>query len=714
MAPWLFAIILTMENTWSLLETDFQAENVKAHEGLFTLGSGYMHVRGSLEEHLDNALQNIDGEERFAGRVRWGTFVPGVIGMHPQWNREIINLPFFLGLEPSIDGERLNLEKCRFSDFRWVLNLRTAVLSRFFIWQTRSGANVRMFFERFVSAKRPHLCVQRLSVFSDRNAELHVRAAVDADVRTNGFDHFTGINFRQAGKNGIFCMVNTDGGDKVEIFSELSGNINDWTYRSDKRYACFSGTAKIKSGERFTMEKRSAVTTSRDLKLLNTRDIIKEARNKGFEELKSEHENVWEHMWKRSDVVIEGDAGSQLALRVSVFHLLRAHPADDSRVAIDAKGYAGTGYWGRFFWDTEIYMLPFFLYTCPEKAKTLLDFRINTLPGAQANARKYGFSGARYPWESDEQGGEGCPVEKFGTYQVHVTADVVFGMVHYARATGNMKYLTGQAAQVIAETCRYWLKRIDWKNPLKPVLRAVVGPDEYSPVVDSNSFTNRMVKFNLSTGLELGKKTGLTTDELDLIRCAVKNLEIVRSRENPGLVIQYEKVSELSDTKFFGDLSRDKIKQADVILLMMLFPDEFTDAEVRAAWDYYEPRTTHDSSLSAGVYGTVALRLGLIDQALKFWRKTVENDLNIAGHATDHGIHIAGAGIAWQMAVFGFAGLKSAMQSEKMTFNPNLPRQWSCLGFPLMWKNKEFYVNITHRGVSVENTGKKNCKIPLD
>jgi trehalose/maltose hydrolase-like predicted phosphorylase len=718
-----------MSDAWSIVESAFGAKTGKAYEGLFTLGSGYLHVRGSLEEHLSEAPQNVEyarrpadvTSERFPeAKAKWGTYIPGVCGPHPLLNREMINLPWFLGLAAIVDGERLDIEQCAIEAYRRELRLDTATLGRALRWRTKLGKLVLVELERFVSASHPHVCVQRLKLRADRAAEVTIEAGIDADVRTNGYDHFRRVVLRRLGDAGIGCFVGTDGGDAVEIVTRARLPGRAWSYEGSARRATLVSASVLAADTELMVEKRTAATTSRDTLVRPATEWLREAEALSFEQLHDEHAEVWRERWEQCDVVIEGDERSQLALRASLYHLLRAHPGADARVAIDGKGYAGEAYWGRYFWDSEMFLLPFYLYTDPKRARTLVDFRVQTLGGARENAERYGYSGARYAWESDAQGRECCPNALYADHEIHVTADVVYGLAHYARGSGDDRYLQGRAAEVAVETARYWLQRLDW--PLgegNPSLRGVMGPDEYTPISTNNAYTNRLVKFALKLAAEVGRAGGASEEECQRFAEAAEKLPIPRSADG-RLVLQCEEFDELA-TPRFDELWKDRsrtfgsqvapehlyrsrcLKQADVLMLMMLFPDEFSESEVGHAWDYYVPLTTHDSSLSAGVHAIIACRLGLMQDAWDFWEKAAATDLDIERGGPAEGIHISNAALLWQMAVFGFAGMQTAMQSDVLTLRPRLPERWSRLAFPITWKGQRAYVDVRQGQVGVAN-----------
>lgn len=725
-----------MNNGWTIAEQAFRIEHLKAYEGLFTLGSGYLHIRGSLEEHISGAPQNVTytrlpanvtSEKFLETKSKWGTYVPGIFGRHPLLNNEMINLPFFLGITPIADGERLDLESSRIEDYRRVLHLRTATLTRTFVWRTESGKGIEVEFSRFVDAVRPHLCIQRLRLTPDADLGLSIRAGIDADVRTNGYDHFTEVHLSPAGKVGIDCLVKTDAGDTVRTLTRHIATA-DWRYESTDRTAVLVADVSLSAGRPFIVEKRTAVTTSHDLEPVDAEDLLTSVQALGYDDLRMEHAAAWEQRWRTCDVEIGGDESSQLAMRASLFHLLRAHVTGDCRVAIDAKGYAGEAYWGRFFWDTEMFLLPFFLYTDPARARTLADFRVQSLDGARQNAAKYGYPGARYGWESDAEGDDCCPNWQYADHEVHVTADVAYGLAHYAHATGDDGYLQGPAAEVLVETARYWMARLDQREGDEYLsLLGVMGPDEYTPISSNNAFTNAMAGVALFLASCYGRAGGATAEECEAFAAAADALPEPRS-EDGKLVLQCEEFESLAEPRFdefwkdrsksfASQVSQERLyrgkclKQADVLMLMMLFPDNYTDEEVRTAWDYYLPYTTHDSSLSAGAHAIVAARLGMMDEAWRFWRMGQGIDLDIEHGGAAEGIHIANAGAMWQMAVFGFAGMRTAMGTQAeicpLTFKPRLPKAWSRLAFPVVWKGIPAHVEITPGGVGIRNLGDK-------
>lgn len=726
-------------NAWVLTQEEFDINTAQAFEGLFTLGSGYLHTRGSMEEHFADCPQNstelrkpfnVTAEKFSPNLGRWGTFVPGIFGIHPLLLQEMINLPWFLELTPTINGERLDLNTSVTTGFKRTLDMKSATLFRELTWQTKSGKVVKVYHERFISGVTSNLSVQRMRIKCDQPVELSVIAGIDARVTTNGFDHFCMAQTHEV-VNGVFCQVVTDMNDTVSMESRLVALGANWNYGNEKHHGWQESTFTISPQQPFVVEKYTAVTTSRDPEAKTPGEFIAIAANEGWDKLHKKHCEHWAVKWEQADVQIEGDDESQIILRSSIYHLMRSHVPNDSRVAIDAKGYAGEAYKGHYFWDTEVYLLPFFLYTAPEKAKTLVDFRINNLDEAKKIANSYGYRGARYPWESDADGRECCCDFQYRDHEIHVTGAVAYGVAHYFSALGSVDQATENAAQLTVETARYWMDRIDYrKGDEFPSILGVMGPDEYAPITHNSAYTNRIAAFNLELAARLGKRGGASNEEIAAFKKTATALRIMRSKTNPDLVLQCEGFEELAEPrfdKFWADrkgcyaarvsqerLYRSKnLKQADVLLLMAMFPNEFTDKEVKVAWDTYVPVTTHDSSLSAGVHSIVALRLGNYQEAWNLFMKSATIDLDTDHGGAAQGIHIAGCACNWQVVVQGFAGMQTAVQSETLSFNPNLPKHWKMLSFKIVWKGIPVGVTMKREKTILTNLGEKSINISI-
>lgn len=731
------------DKKWCLTEEIYNPEKSKHYEGLLTQGNGYMDVRASFEEGIAGVLQdreydrkpaNVTLEKHVKEQSNWGTYIPGIVGRHPFLMTEIINLPYFFELGFCVNGESLDMNNSKISTYKRWLDMRDGTITRKFIWHTKAGQDISVEFFRFISKDNEHLAVSQAKLTAlSKKVDITFLGGIDIGVRTNGFNHFTDGQINIIDKNTVETMIETNGGNHVYMQSKLLTNKEVSTVSlSDEKRGYTTGTIELFEGEELIIQKLIAVATDRDLDVVNQdRDAeakcvqtIEYAIETGCDVLLNRHQGKWNEYWNKSDVIIEGDERAQKALRMSIYHLLRADNDKDDRIAICAKGYAGAAYFGRYFWDTEISMLPFFLYSNPVAAKKLLMFRYHTLEGAKRNAKSYGYKGARYPWESSVTGDEECANWQYADHEIHVTADIVYAIMHYVKATGDIEFVKDYCIDIMVETARYWCSRVDKFSDGSYQLLGVMGPDEYLPMTNNNRYTNRMVKFALDTTIEwlenfkadggyksIAARLDLKELEIDCFKDVAKNLKlgIVKgigdsseklNLESKGVILQCDEFLDYADIDFdevwkdrskcFGTfISQERnyrskaLKQADVLEMMMLFRNEFTMEQIRANYDYYEPITTHDSSLSASVHGILAAWLGREAEAISFLNKVIDIDMDDNKHGAEEGIHIANCGGLWQLIVFGFAGMKTAFESDKIEFVPHLPKGWKKIIIPI-------------------------------
>ena len=734
---------------WHLIEPSFQAVLNPHYEGLLAIGSGPLQQRAAFEEGLHDAPQdveylrvmgNVTVESSPRTKSRVGTYLPGVTGPHPTCRDQLINLPAIHGLRIFTAGERLDMEHGHIGDYTRRLDLRRACLTRELTWQTRTGARVRVAFERFISAARRHVMALRCTVthLTGPPAELRFLATLDAAVRTNGFDHFEHVEITGEHEP-ITLAVRTNSGILVGAAALVTSDRGlGWTVEEHPRWVALCGCHTLDPGRSLQIEKVAAITSSRHVAgspVDAARRLVCDAAGAGYEKLAAESDEVWRRRWEQTDVQIEGDAASQLALRVSLYHLLRAAVEDDPRVAIDAKAAAGEAYCGRFFWETEIFMLPMFLYTRPAVGRTLAQFRIGSLDGARRNARQLGYPGARYAWESSPTGDEHCPNWQYAYHEVHVTADVAYGLWHAQLCCPDDQRFLAGVCEVLAETARYWCARVTRSadNDAYQLL-GVMGPDEYTLFSRNNAYTNRMVAFALRTAVAAWQELSRADfSEADKLRdtLGVQDHELHRWNDvaaklrqpydaDRRLVLQSDDFftqEPLDFERFWPDRGRplaacvpqerlyrsQALKQADVIQLMALLPQDFDAAQIAVAYQSYEPLTSHDSSLSHGMHALVAARFGDMAAAWRHWQASVNLDLR-PGAAAD-GIHAACAGANWQVAVLWFGGVRTKLESEVLVIEPRLPAAWTALRFPFVWDQQPLFVSVTPEAVTIEHRG---------
>lgn len=699
-------------------ENNFEIKNNRHYEGLFCLGNGYIHTRASVEEGFEEDNQayeymrlptNTTLEKFRESKSKWGTYIPGFMALHPLLKEEIVNLPYFLDLKVYVNGERFTLEKAEILSYERTLDMKNALLLRKFCVRFM-GCELIINFERFLSKKIKNLSAQKMCIISDKNCKIDIVGGVDAGVRTNGYNHFKEVKL--VDREFPYLEIESDKGEICRICSKIVGNnvshslIREQVYTGEK--LCFEKTKEI------CLYKFAAISSSRDE--YNCIETLKKALVVGYEQLKNEHCALWQKAWENADVQIEGDEKAQLAVRVAIYHLIR-NCSDDSRVSICAKGYAGDAYFGRSFWDSEIFLLPFYINNFPEVAKNLLLFRYNTLNGARQNSKNYGYSGAKYPWESSVSGLENCAVWQYADNEIHITADVCYAIRNYVDKTNDTGFLEKYGLEILLETSKYWIERVSYsKNEVH--LKGVMGPDEYLHYVEDDAYTNYLVSKSLLYCLEVldqlkkaGKnvnfileKTGITKEVLQKIRYVGENLKYLKKGK---LILQCKGFEELDDidfekvwkdrTKFFGQvISQEKnyrskaLKQADVLELFKMFPNEFDIETIETCFEYYTPLTTHDSSLSVSTHSIIASWLGKSDIAKEFFDRALDIDIE---NGAKEGIHIANCAGIWQAIVFGFCRL--TVQGERVKVESRLPKHWKSVRFYTIYHGKKYEVFVS-------------------
>jgi trehalose/maltose hydrolase-like predicted phosphorylase len=461
------------------------------------------------------------------------------------------------------------------------------------------------------------------------------------------------------------------------------------------------------------------------------------SRALGWRAVLAAHEAAWDARWAVSDVLIEGDAQSQQAVRFAVYHLTSAANPDDERVSIGARGLTGDAYFGHVFWDTEIYLLPFYTAVWPEAARAMLMYRFHTLPGARAKAAHFGFKGALYAWESADTGMEttpervvgpdGTPIEILtGQMEHHISADIAYAVWQYWRATGDDDFFLRAGAEILLETARFWASRAVVEADGRRHIRHVIGPDEYHEDVDDNAFTNVMARWNIARALEamdllrvrwpdhataLQEKLALGDAEVADWRDAIERI-VTGLDPATGIYEQFAGFHALEplDLANYADrtvpidvvIGRERtqrsqvVKQSDVVALIALLPEEFPGATAETNFRHYEPRCAHGSSLSAGFHALVAARLGDAKMALHFLRQTAALDLELDPNSAG-GVRIAGLGALWQAVILGFAGLD--LMGDTLAIDPKLPPQWRSLSFRVRWRGRTAAIRVAGRTV---------------
>jgi beta-phosphoglucomutase len=719
--------------TWHVVENHFAAHQQHHMETVFTTGNGYFASRGSLEEGYpeDHAL----------------TLAHGLFDDMPIVFTELVNLPNWLDLQIRIDGQLFRLDRGEVTGYWRSLDLHNGLLQRHVQWRAPGGALVNLTFERFISYTHVHLGALRLLITPvDRQCAVAVSAGVDGHVANDNLLHWRHLEEGYA--DDVVWLHSQTRATRLELAAAARLQTPDSLALDAQQCPAHPALAvhkRLEAGQTLQIDKLVAYASSRDEAPGETaQGVLPRAllylQGQDYDRLKAAHMAGWQDAWQEIDVTIDGDDEAQLAIRFNLFQLQVAAPRHDDRVSIGAKTLSGLGYRGHVFWDTEIFILPFFTYTQPAIARNLLLYRYHTLPGARRKAAANGYRGAQYAWESAATGDEVTPsyVPTFdgkglvriwtGDIEIHISADVAYAIMQYWRVTGDDAFMRDYGAEMILETARFWADRAEPEEgdgELRYAYRDVIGPDEYHDHVDNNAYTNRLAQWHLETALELAgwlrdnypeKATALLAElhldeeELAQWREVARRITILYDEES-GLFTQFEGFFDLEpvDWPVFADRTQSLqvllgieganesqvIKQPDVLMMLLLLRDHYTDPGVwQDNWETYEPISDHEygSSLGPSFHAWAACHMGEAERAYNFFMLAARADLqNVRGNAGD-GIHAASAGGLWQAIAFGFAGLR--LTGDGYEINPCLPPHWERLAFSFYLRGQRQQIDI--------------------
>ncbi|MBS5912906.1 MAG: glycoside hydrolase family 65 protein [Paenibacillus macerans] len=736
---------------WTFSETEFDPLALGKCEAVMSLGNGYMGLRSATEEPYIGEKRNL--------------FVNGTFNKFDEFEvSELPNAADLTKLDIRIDGTRLSLQLGTVTEYERRLNLRDAELVRSFVWEHR-GQKIAFTFRRFVSLAHLHQIGMQVEIrLLQGGARLSINSGIDGQAGNSGSQHFHEGEKRIYDKT-YLELIQTTTESKIDFVLgaahrlEVNGSQADIAPKMDidRRKVAVTYSLDLAEGDALVFEKLAAVYTSRDREFAEGATLdalretalheLKEMHRAGYDELFRRHREAWADVWNRYDLSIQSAHDfDQLAVRFAVYHLVVMTPAHDRRMGIGAKGLSGEGYKGHSFWDTEIFILPFYIYSNPEVARSLLEYRYLGLEGARAKARDNGYEGAMYPWEAAwPSDGEVTPVwgavdvvtgeqTKIwsGFIEQHITSDIAYAVWHYYQATGDRDFMRRCGYEIIFDTAKFWASRLEWNEDRgRYEINGVVGPDEYKEHVDNNAFTNYMAHFNLELAMEyynvlleedeelfaeLNAKLGLEQAVSDW---AAKAPRIYLPKPNEtGIIPQddtylQKQIIDLTPYKqqervggIFDDYNLDQVgemqvsKQADIMMLFFLLENRFSPEVKKANYDYYEEKTLHDSSLSLSTHCILANDLGDRSLAYRLFRRAAEIDLGPYMHSSDAGIHSASLGGIWESVVMGFAGVR--MLGGELHVNPRLPEAWETLSFPLYWRGERLRFTLDRQRLHIQ------------
>lgn len=736
---------LDNDNPWQVSEKTFNENHLAKFESIFAQGNGRLGIRASLEEPYVKETRN--------------TFLSGTFNI-PEENEvaELPNLMDVTRFDIVLDGVPFSLLKGDCDNYRRTLDLRTGEIRREFIWRSENNKRYAFTFRRFVSMADKELVAQRVEIRPlDARAKLQVVTGIDGRQTNSGAQHLKdmGRRYRDGDILQYYAQTNQSNLDIVastglRVRKDQGSHVPEASFRFGRRKAQFSHETDIRKDDVFVLEKLSTFLASSDAKLQGedregiavfSADRTKELLSKDYEEHLAKSVWAWERIWNKQDVrLISRDPFDQLALRFAIYHLNIMTPRHDSRQNIGAKGLSGEGYKGHTFWDTEIFILPFWICTEPGTARSLLTYRYHGLAGARKKAKENGYKGAMFPWESARpEDGEMTPSEGgtdihtgkpipiiTGEKEIHITSDVVYGVWHYHKMTDDQDFMDEMGYEIVLEAARFWASRVEWDEDMEKYrITDVIGPDEYKEEVDDNFYTNLTADWTVELAdmylaeiekerpgvlAALEKKIPLDALRKELSR--VKGRIHVPKPQEDGIIPQdstYRDLPEIDlspykeaktvatilDAYNMEEINRLKVsKQADVMVAFLLFKNLYDEKIKKANFDYYESFCLHDSSLSLSTYAIMAKETGDISRAYELFRKSCQIDFGDNMASSDEGVHSASLGGIWQSVIMGFAGVRH--DGKILHIDPALPGDWEKISFNLHHKGRQLEIDISH------------------
>ncbi|MDR3692601.1 MAG: glycosyl hydrolase family 65 protein [Fimbriimonas sp.] len=738
---------------WVVAETRFSTKYLGKAESIMMLGNGYLGLRSATDEPYLGETRDL---------LVAGTFNK----FNDDEVTEIPNAADVTRLDIQIDGERFSLEFGETAEYFRSLNLKSAELTRSFVWTSPRGKVLRFIFRRFVSMVDLHLIACKVEVTALNDAvELIVDSGIDIRMTNSGSQHFSD-GVRRIHDRSFIQQVQTTNESKIDFVVSTHNLIlidgrppeAPGVMEMDRRKVWMHYLLTIEKGETLRLEKLSSVWTTRDrtesgveptLDQIKT-DALEHLRlsvGKGYDGLQAESAAAWgSKVWGVYDIDVEAERPFDLlAIRFAIYHIVCMTPSHDDRMGIAAKGLSGEGYKGHSFWDTELFILPFYSYSHPEVARSLLTYRFRGLAGAHKKAAENSYRGAMYPWEMAwPTDGEVTPVwgavdvvtgkqTKIwsGFIEQHITADIAYAVSLFHQITGDEQFMLDCGYEMIIDTAIFWLSRFEHNAELdRYEITNVVGPDEYKEHADNNAFTNYMAKFNIELALayadrlqqqnlerydELSSKLGIpafreeAAAKLTRIYIPLPNEEGLIPQDDKYLTYPSIDLAPYKNREkvgmLFYEFSLDQVnriqvsKQADVVILLYLLGYLFPPDVIRRNFDYYEARTLHDSSLSLSTHAVMANDLGYSDMAYELFHQAARIDLGENMKSSDAGIHAASIGGIWQIVVLGFGGVR--VIDGELTVHPRLPKGWKRLSFTIRWKGAPIVFDVTQDRVRV-------------
>ncbi len=730
---------------WKVVETGLDKERMRLSESLTSTGNGYMGMRGNFEEDYtgDTHLGTYIGGVWFPDKTRVGWWKNG----YPLYFGKVINAVRLNGIHVEVDGETLDLNTAQVEAFYRELDMQNGLFLRRFTVRT-AGGSVQVEAERFVSLAQKELLAVRYRLTPDYDAHVVMRPYLDANVRnldSNYDETFWDMLEEEETEDALALLTKTKENPFGTPRFAVSAAMSCWAdglemagRRLDSGYVETRYEGDVAAGEDVVMEKYALCFTSRDYdeKVLSTLSLkaAARAREVGYDALRDAHTAAWRDRWAGCDVTIQGDDAAQQGIRFNLFQLLSTYSGDDARLNIGPKGFTGEKYGGATYWDTEAYCLPVYMAIAGQDvAKQLLLYRWLQLDGAYHNARQQGLKGALYPMVTFT--GVECHNEWEITFEeIHRNGAIAHAIFNYATYTGDMDYMLREGLDVLCGVARFYTDRVHFSNRHgKYMIHGVTGPNEYENNVNNNWYTNRIAAWSIGlfvtqarrASQERRRELAITEDELAHMVDVVEKMYYPEDAEL-GIFVQHDtfldkELMPASDIpagerpinqhwSWDHILRSCFIKQADV-LQGLYFLNHLYDVEtIRRNFDFYEPMTVHESSLSPCVHSILAAQLGYRQKAVEMYQRTARLDLDNINNDTDDGLHITSMAGSWLAIAHGFAGMRT---TDGLSLSPFLPDAWQGYAFQFHYRGRVIRVSVRPGQARVELLEGKPLKMTL-
>lgn len=724
---------------WSILEEGFDPARIKSSESLFSIGNGAMGQRANFEEtYTGPSFQgSYIGGVYYPDKTKVGWWKNG----YPEYFAKVLNAPNWIGINVFINGEALDLFTCKkVENFQRELNMREGYHQRSFVATLPNDLKISVKATRFLSLVKDELgAIDYQIEVINNDAEIKFEPYLDGAITNtdaNWEERFWKTLEVKSEENKGFILSKTlktefHVGTFMQSEIQVDGKTAEVPFEEkiteDK--VTFSYIIKVKKEQKVSLRKYAGYVTDMNHERDKLEDaakiVLHKALNSGFEQLLQEQKDAWAKIWEMADITISGDVKAQQGIRFNIFQLNQTYSGKDERLNIGPKGFTGEKYGGSTYWDTEAYCIPFYMATKDQKvARNLLTYRYNQLDKAIENAEKLGFKGGAALYPMVTMNGEESHNEWEITFEeIHRNGAMVYAIYNYVRFTGDFKYIPEKGLEVMIAIARFWEQRANFSTQKnKYVILGVTGPNEYENNVNNNWYTNFIAKWCLEYTMEMLEKVKegyfrdyqriidnakLTDGELISWREVANDMYFPYS-ENDGVFLQQDgfldkeikPVSELDRTqrpinqKWSWDriLRSCYIKQADVLQGFYFFEDHFSKEELEKHFNYYEPLTVHESSLSPCVHSIQAAVLGRMEQAYEFYLRTSRLDLDDYNNEVEQGCHITSMAGTWMSIVEGFGGMR--IKNDKLTFNPRIPKGWTAYSFKVNFRNQILKVEV--------------------